>query len=268
MKPNTHHSSFPKLFLPAILLSLAVAGTTIATGAQQTTSSANSTPAAQPPLTDTDSQITPEDIGDSMLVHKRYQAAIDYYKNASNDSPDVWNKRGIAYQMLSDIKDAERCYKQSLRIRPQFAWALNNLGSIYDAKGEFGKSEALYRKALALEPSSARIASNLGTSLMVQNKYEEGSKIYKRALELDPDIFETSEGPVFINGVAMEQRGAVNYYIAKDCAQAGMINRAIKYLRKALSEGFTDGVRVAQDSSFNSLQGNPAFERLVAEHTK
>jgi predicted Zn-dependent protease/uncharacterized membrane protein len=268
IKPNTHQSSFPEYLLPAILLSVVFAGTAIAGGAQQTTSSADSTPAAQLSLTDPDSQITPEDIGDSMLVHKRYQAAIESYKYASNDSPEVWNKRGIAYQMLFDLKDAEHCYRQSLLLRPDHPWVLNNLGTVYDAQGDFRKSEAIYRKALALEATSARITANLGTSLMVQNKYHEGAEIYKRALALDPDVFDTDDGPVAVNGVPLEQHAAINYYKARNFAQAGMIERAINYLRKALSEGFTNSAKVIQDSSFDRLHGNPAFERLVSEHTK
>jgi tetratricopeptide (TPR) repeat protein len=185
-KPSTRQPSFPEHFLPAILLSVVFAGTAISGGAHQATSSANSAPAAQLSPIDPDSQITPEDIGDSMLVHKRCQAAIESYLNASNDSPGVWNKRGIAYQMLFDLKDAEHCYRRPLLIRPDHPWVLNNLGTIYDAQGDFRKSEAIYRKALALEPTSARIAANLGTSLMIQNKYHEGAKMYKRALALDP----------------------------------------------------------------------------------
>lgn len=201
-----------------------------------------------------------------MLVHRRYQEAIDAYKNASDDSYDVWNKRGIAYQMLYDLKDAERCYKQCLRLKPDHSWALNNLGTVYDAQGDFRKSEALYRKALALEPASARIAANLGTSLMIQNKYQEGADVYKRALKLDPDIFDADEGPIAVNGVPLEQRAAMNYYKARDFAQAGFVDRAISYLRKALNQGFTNPAKIIQDSSFDRLHGNSAFKRLLAEH--
>ncbi|HEV2323042.1 MAG TPA: tetratricopeptide repeat protein [Terracidiphilus sp.] len=259
-------SSFLQQVLPAVLLFAALAGLPLAASAQQEPPNATVDSSAQSAATDSDSQITPEDIGDSMLVHRRYQEAIDAYKNASDDSYDIWNKRGIAYQMLYDLKDAERCYKQSLRLKPDHAWALNNLGSIYDAQGDFKKSEALYRRALALDPDSARIAANLGSSLMAQDKYQEGAELYKRALKLDPDIFDTNEGPIAVNGVPLEQRAAMNYYKARDFAQAGFIDRAISYLRKALNQGFTSPAKIIQDSSFDRLRGNPAFDSLLTEH--
>lgn len=264
MKPFIQPPFLLSRLLPILLLPAALIGLCLAAKAQQATSSA--TPALEPPPALARSKSpTPEGIGDSMLVKRRYQEAIEAYKNASNDSYYVWNKRGIAYQMLSDLKDAERCYKQSLRLNPDFPWAMNNLGSVYDAQGDFKKSEILYRKALALEPTSARIAANLGTSLMFQNKFGEGSEIYKRALVLDPDVLDRSEGPVYVKGLAARKSGAVSYYKAKGCAQAGIVGRAIGYLEKALHEGFTTRDKIAQDSSFASLRGNPAFKRLITE---
>jgi len=54
---------------------------------------------------------TPEEVGDSMMAHQRYQAAIEAYKKAPRDSPNVWNKMGISYQLMLDAEDASRCYQ-------------------------------------------------------------------------------------------------------------------------------------------------------------
>ena len=215
-----------------------------------------------------DPPITAEDIGDSLLVKRQYQEAIEQYRKMPNPSADLWNKMGIAYQMLFDPKDAARCYRETLRRNPAHAYALNNMGTIYDTQGDFAKAEGYYRKALDANPGSARSAMNLGTNLMAQRRYSEGSEMYKRALTLDPDVLDTSEGPVSTSGVPLEQRGAMNYYKAKDYAQAGMIDRAMRFLRKALNEGFASPNEIARDSSFSSLRETPAFKRLMAEHAK
>lgn len=212
--------------------------------------------------------MTAEDIGDSLLIKRQYQEAIEQYRKMPNPSADLWNKMGIAYQMLFDPKDAARCYKQTLRHNPGHAYALNNMGTIYDAQGDYGKAEVFYRKALDANPGSARSAMNLGTNLMAQRKYSEGSEMYKRALALDPDVLDTSEGPISISGVPLEQRGAMNYYKAKDYAQVGMIDRAMRFLRKALNEGFASPTDIARDSSFSRLRETAAFKRLMAEHAK
>ena len=266
MRRISHQRPLPERLFPAILLLATLIGAPIAINAQQFASDTNTTPPSQSPLPDSKFQPTPEDMGDSMLVQQRYQAAIEAYKKASKDSADVWNKLGVAYQMMFDLKDAERCYKKSLRLKPRQARVLNNLGSVYDSQKRYRKAERIYRKALKLDPKSAVIAMNLGTNLMVQNKFSQGSAMYERALELNQTIFDRGQGQVTETVVPREQRGAMNYYKAKGCAQAGLINRAIEYLRLALSEGFTSPGKIARDSSFARLHGNPTFERLMAEH--
>ena len=61
---------------------------------------------------------TPEEIGDSLQAHQRYQAAIAAYAQDPNPSAHLWNKMGIAYQLMFNLKDAARCYKASLTISP------------------------------------------------------------------------------------------------------------------------------------------------------
>jgi tetratricopeptide (TPR) repeat protein len=236
--------------------------------AQQPASDASTAPAAQNAPAQSDYQVTHEDVGDSMLVHRRYQEALDEYKKAPADSSDVWDKMGIAYQMLTDLKGAARCYGESIRLKPDNELALNNLGTVYDLQGDFRKAEVLYRKAFQINPTSARIAMNLGTNLMFQNRFSEGSGMYKLALTLDKDAFEEFHGPVTSSGTPLQQRGAMNYYKAMRCAEAGMNDQAIHYLRDAVGEGFISAARLALDNSFAALRNNPKFVRLIAEETK
>ena len=268
MKSFSNQRPLLNQLLPAILLPIAFLAGTHAAKAPQAPPDAS---AGSPPQGISGAQeppITAEDIGDSLLVKRSYQEAIEQYKKMTPQTADLWNKMGIAYQMLFDLKDAARCYKASLRLNPAHGYALNNMGTIYDAQSDFRKAEGFYRKAVEVNPESARSAMNLGTNLMTQRRYSEGSEMYKRALALDPEVFDTSEGPISENGVPIEQRGAMNYYKAKDYAQAGMIDRALKFLKKALNEGFASPADVAQDTSFAGLRHNPAFKRMMAERAQ
>lgn len=58
--------------------------------------------------------MTHEGIGDSLLIRRHYQEALEEYRKAPGDSSDVWDKMGIAYQMLSDTKDAIRYLRQAV----------------------------------------------------------------------------------------------------------------------------------------------------------
>ena len=208
---------------------------------------------------------TPEELGDTLSVHQRYQEAIESYMKAPRDSAVVWNKMGIAYQMMFNLDEAIRCYHESLRIDPNNANVLNNLGTVYDSMKDYKGAVRMYHKALKIDPKSALVHKNLGTDLLAQHQYEKGWAAYQQALAIDPDIFAMESGPKVQNPSSVEQRGAMNYYMAKSCARAGLNARAIEYLRMALNEGFTNARKIVADSEFAALRGVADFEKLLAE---
>jgi tetratricopeptide (TPR) repeat protein len=208
--------------------------------------------------------LSPEELGDTLMAHQRYQAAIDAYKRAPTDSPIVWNKLGIAYQMMFEFDEADRCYRTSLKLNPRSAIVLNNLGSIYSSLQRYSAAERMFRKALKIDPHSAMILKNLGTDQLAQHKYKQGARSYQAALALDPHILEPSSGPRTQSPATIQDRGAMNYYMALGCVRVGLNQEAIEYLRMAFNEGFINPRKVAADSQFASLRGIPAFDRLVA----
>lgn len=218
----------------------------------------------QTPKPDAQLQQSPEQVGDLFMVHQRYQAAIEAFSKAPRDSASVWNKTGIAYQMMFNLQEAAKCYQASLKIDPRNATVVNNLGTVYDSLKQFGAAERAYRKALKLDPQSAIIEKNLGTNLLAQHKYKKGWEVYKAALALDPEVFERSAALRVENPNSALDRGAMNFYMAKGCVRAGKNGQAIEYLRMALNEGFTNPKRIVADSEFATLRGIPAFEQLLA----
>jgi tetratricopeptide (TPR) repeat protein len=213
-------------------------------------------------------QPAPEQLGDILAARQRYQAAIEAYQKAPQDSASVWNKMGIAYQMMYDLADATRCYLASLKIDPRNASVLNNLGTTYDALKQYPDAEKMYKRALKIEPRSAVTLKNLGTSEMAEHNYRQGWKSYQAALAIDPHIFEERQGPTVGNPTTAQNRGAMNFYMAKTCVRAGMNDRAIEFLRLALNEGFTNPKKINADREFSVLQGIPAFEQLLAAQSK
>ncbi len=209
-------------------------------------------------------QPTPEQLGDSLMARQRYQAAIEAYKKTPNYDASTWNKLGIAYQLMFNLTDAMRCYQASLKLDPKSANVLNNLGTTYDALKQYRSAEKLYRKALKIEPKSALILKNLGTDLLAQHRYQKGWEFYKQALVVDPNVFDHTGRPRVENPASVEERGAMNYYMAKGCVRAGMPERAIQYLRAAINEGFTNPKKINADNEFATLHGIPEFEQLLA----
>jgi Tfp pilus assembly protein PilF len=221
---------------------------------------ATSVPAAIPPSGPPPS---PEELGDSLAVHQRYQAALEAYTKAP-PSAAVWNKMGIAYQMMFNLKAATRCYKESLALDPKNPNVLNNLATIYDSTKQFGQAEKYYKKALKLDPKSALVLKNLGTNLLSQHHYGRGWEMYQQALAIDPEIFEDRNSPQVQNPASVQERGVMNYYMALGCARMGQTSCALEYLRRAMDEGYTTPKKVASDLAFAGLRDNPDFKLLLA----
>jgi Flp pilus assembly protein TadD len=264
---------FDKRMLPAFMLMAAIVSIPGSSLAQS--------PATQPPDAKPDPGVpttttsilpktppTPEQLGDALMAHQRYQAAIEAYKKAPPDDATVWNKMGIAYQLMFNLTDAMHCYRTSDKLSPKNSNVLNNLGTVYDALKEYHNAEKMYRKALKVEPNSALIRKNLGTNLLSQHKYQKGWEEYKAALKIDPQIFEDNSRPRIQNPASVSDRGAMNYYLAKGCVRAGMPERAIQYLRMALDEGYASPKKIIADNEFASLQGLPEFEALISSQTQ
>ncbi|HMG87566.1 MAG TPA: tetratricopeptide repeat protein [Terracidiphilus sp.] len=209
-----------------------------------------------------------EQVGDALMAHQRYQAAIEAYKKAPPDDAAVWNKLGIAYQLMFNLTDAMHCYKTSYKLNPKNSTVLNNLGTVYDALKEYHNAEKMYRKALKIDPGSALILKNLGTNLLAQHKFAKGWAEYQAALKVDPLIFEDNSRPRIENPASISDRGAMNFYLAKGCVRAGMPLRAIEYLRMALNEGYTSPKKIIADNEFAALHGLPEFEELLNSQTQ
>lgn len=225
---------------------------------------ASSTPLSSASPRPAQIEAKPEEIGDALMVHQRYQAAVEAYKRAPLDTAEIWNKIGVAYQLMFDNNDAETCYRKALRLDPKNADVLNNIGSIDMEHKLYGKAEREYRKAVKLKPRSALVHKNLGTALLAEHKYKKGWQAYQAALQLDPDIFARSSGARVQNPATLQDRGAMNFYMAKSCAHAGLVVQAVEYLRMALNEGFTNPKKILADADLGQLRSVPAFQQLMA----
>jgi tetratricopeptide (TPR) repeat protein len=212
--------------------------------------------------------LAPEALGDLLMAKRQYVAAIKAYGKVPGNSAVIWNKMGIAWQHLYATDKAQAAYRRALRIRPHYPEALNNLGTIYYGKKNYGKAEKFYRKAIKLQPRSATFYNNLGAAYFAQDKIKQGVKAYEAAFAIDPSIFSraSTQGIAEIGSLADEANQS--YCLAEIFARAGMPDRAIEYLRKAIAQGFSDRRRIMKDRSFAQLRNTPAFEQLLEQKKK
>lgn len=209
--------------------------------------------------------ITFEKRGDVYMARRMYREAIEAYEQEPNRTHVIWNKIGIAYHHMSQLDAAKRSYEKAVKVNPKYAEARNNLGTVYYAKRSFRRAIREYNRALKVAPKSATILSNLGTAYFARKKYKQASKAYQEALALDPEVFEhRSTQGTLLQERTVEERAKFHYYLAKTYAQAGMMDRALQYIRKSLEEGFKDRKKYIEEPEFAGLQKLPEFQDLMA----
>jgi len=252
-----------------VVISLAVPSlgqaqaTPAAAGPPVTTTPQTDAPPAVP--SEKPAVLPPQKMGDIFMARKMYREAIDSYKEALDSVPVLWNKIGIAYHQLGQLDVAVRHYQEALKLKKDYAEAINNLGTIRYARKDYKGAEKDYRKALKLVPKSASIWSNLGTALFARKKYNEAMEAYNTALKLDADVFEhRSMGGSLMQERTVEERAMFHFYLAKLYAGAGQTERALQYMRMALEEGFSDRKKFIEEPEFSTLQDLPEFKELLA----
>jgi len=219
----------------------------------------DTTPAAPP------TPLSPEKRGDILMARKMYREAAEMYKEGPLDSAVIQNKIGIAYHQMMLTIIAQRYYEHAIKLDPNYPEAVNNLGTIYYSKKNYRRATRLYQRALKLSPDSASILSNLGTAFFARKNYKSAIVAYQKALALDPDVFEhRNSWGVLLQERSVEERAKFHYYLAKTYAKAGMNDRAITYIRKALEEGYTDRKKMMEDPEFTTIRKLPEFQELLA----
>ena len=89
------------------------------------------------------------------------------------------------------------CYQTALALKPGYAEAHINLGSVLQSRGNLDEAVACYRQALSLKPGYAEAHSNLGGALKDQGLLEEAVVCYQQALALKPGSAVTHSNLVY-----------------------------------------------------------------------
>ena len=217
--------------------------------------------------------LSDEQWGDLYMVRKEYDNAIEFYAHAikaqefSSQSEKkiaiLWNKTGICYQQKMDYEHAREVYKKAIKLDRTYAQPWNNMGSTYYLAGKPKKSIKFYRRAIKIDPEVASYHLNLGTAYFARKKYERATREYRTAIQIDPEVLARNPGS---QGTTVETRYATAkfyFYLAKIYASVGEPNKAVRYLERAMEEGFNNRKRILEDPDIQKISKDPAFIALM-----
>jgi excisionase family DNA binding protein len=92
---------------------------------------------------------------------------------------------GTIYGYYGNYHDAERAFKESIRLNPDYVPSLHNLGMVYNYLG-YGDAIEVLTRAIELDPDHADTYYQLGYAYLLRSKNEEAVKYFQEALSLDP----------------------------------------------------------------------------------
>jgi len=176
------------------------------------------------------------------------------------------NKLGIALHQQTVLGLALKYYERAVKADPKYADAENNIGTIWYQRKKYGKAVRAYQRAIKMRDDMPVLYSNLGYAYFSQGKYDDSIAAFRTALAKDPQFFErgSSRNGSVLQDRSVPDRGRFYFLLAKSFAQAGNLERAILYLRKAKEEGYAQFNDVKKDPAFAAVLTDPVVVDLLA----
>ena len=103
---------------------------------------------------------------------------------------DALNVAGVCSLALANMADAERHWRECLRIKPGYVAVYGSLGSLFRSSGRLSAAKAMYRELVKLRPDQADAHYHFGIVLYGLGYKEESEASYRRAVTLRPDYAE------------------------------------------------------------------------------
>lgn len=130
--------------------------------------------------------------GDANKAIRSLEMSIRSTEQIGKKGELVINKTKLAlvYESVGKLDEAEREYREAIRIQTDFARAHNNLGVLLGKLKRFEEAEKEFREAIRVNPGDAGVHNNLGNALYGLKRFEEAEYEYREAIKVNPNIAE------------------------------------------------------------------------------
>ena len=121
---------------------------------------------------------------------KRYEEAEKEYKEAikinPNNSESHYNL-GVLLYSQKRYEEAEREYKESIKINPTHSEAHNNYGALLFGLCKYGEAENEFKYAISINPYYIEAHNNLGSIYLVKKEYDKALNEFEVVYKLLPN---------------------------------------------------------------------------------
>ncbi len=143
--------------------------------------------------------------GNEKFDRGQYAEAVAAYEKVQPAERDaaIWNRLGISYHLLNQLKAAENAYKSALRLDDQSAEPANNLAALYYSQRKFSDAERQVRRALERNPENTILRQNLRASRFARENVKVARATADSALKQNLLLIEKREGDLLQVSVLM-----------------------------------------------------------------
>jgi Tfp pilus assembly protein PilF len=127
-------------------------------------------------------------------------------------------EKGEKAKTKGDPQKAEELFRQAVSIDPQFADALNELGTLEAEQGDFPQAIQNFQKAIDVVPQHRLALANLSIVLAKSGQFDDAAVVARRALQLTPNS------------------GALHYILARSLLEKGESDEVLANLELSTGE--------------------------------
>lgn len=195
------------------------------------------------------------------------------------ETADTLYALGVKLSAMRDFPSAERAFRKSAEMRPNWTWAYNSLGILLHSSGRTGEAEAMFRKAIDMDPDWSRPHNDLAILLRLTGRLEEAEVEARLALDLEPESVSTQNNygnllvalkrfdeaeAVYRKAISLEPDHPAPYYnLACLASLRGDRDEVVPLLLCAIEFDPSYRDEAKYDDDFDPVRGERTFQLLI-----
>ena len=182
--------------------------------------------------------------GDSFLAKGNLEPALSAFAKAEALMPALWTphfRQGIVLGAQKKFQQAERHYREGLKIYPDNPALLANHGATLAVLGRFNEAEPVLRASIRQWPNNPNAYNSLAQVYLKRNKREQARDMLLLAVAVNPN-FGTGYANLAMLYAMMGQNNQAKAYL-KRASELGVRNPMTENLQRVLQNPPRESVR-------------------------
>lgn len=133
-----------------------------------------------------DSTTREKSLNSNRTSEKQLSFMLDEFSETPHDGK-ICNSIGFYFYKLGKYQAAMEYYKEAITLSPEYPVSYNNLGVVYLKENQLQLAKENFKKAIELDTKYVKAICNIAVVYFKLSRYEEAQELYSRAKFIDPE---------------------------------------------------------------------------------